>query len=199
MGHDPFLQDAVVLVVDDDVDLGASLARLLARSGYPAVAFETPEAALEACANVRPRCVLTDVMMGHTNGFAFAQALRGVDASAALIFMTARPITAQAVDAIRHFGGIEYLDKPIDQTRLLAAVGEGLDQSAKRVASQTRLRALTARELDVFKEITRGKSSKAVAVDLGVSQKTVEVHRAAIMTKTGAACLADLIALASAA
>lgn len=186
---------AIVHVVDDDADLGQAVARLLARNGYRTCAFVSPAAMLAHHADVPAHCVVTDVMMGDTDGFALAQQLRARDAAAAIIFMTAWPTTANAVDAIRHYGGLDYLEKPIDEDRLIAAVAEGTAWSRRRRAALSRIEPLSPRERDVLAHLARGLSNKMVAAQLGLSPKTIEDHRAAIVAKTGIANAAGLIAL----
>ena len=186
---------AKVFVVDDDEDLAASLARFLDRSGYAARCFTSPQALLQSCIDSAPQCVLSDVMMGETDGFMLAEQLREHAPAAAIIFMTAWPATSAAVDAIRNFGGIDYLEKPIDEHRLLSGIAEGVEWSLRRQTAFARLKALTPREWDVFRLLTRGLSNKMVAASLGIAPKTVEDHRAAILAKTRSNSLAQLVEL----
>lgn len=109
--------------------------------------------------------------------------------------MTAWPSTSSAVDAVRRFGGLDYLEKPVDEPRLLAAVAEGLEWSSKRRRAQELTAALTPREFDVFRLLVRGYSSKGVARELNISPRTVEDHRSQIISKTGARTLPELIDL----
>jgi FixJ family two-component response regulator len=185
-----------VYVVDDDCDLGASLARLLRRSGYAAEPFVDPQQLLDAYAQAPADCILTDVMMGDLDGFAFADRLRQIDPAAAIVFMTAWPTVSSAVDSIRRYGGVDYLEKPIDEERLLSALAEGTGWSRRRRAQLERTARLTPRERDVFALLVRGLSSKAIAAELDLSPKTVEDHRAQIAAKTGTNGLAQLIELA---
>lgn len=188
---------AVVYVVDDDADLGASLARMLKRKGYAAEPFVNPQQLIEAYSEAPAACIVTDVMMGEMDGFAFADEVRRVDPAAAIIFMTAWPTTANAVDSIRRFGGLDYLEKPIDDQRLLTAIAEGVEWSRKRRSQIERTAKLTPREREVFALLIKGLSSKAIAAELKLSPKTVEDHRAQISAKTGTSGLAQLIALAA--
>ena len=189
-------EHGIIYVVDDDQDLAGSLARMLRRAGYSAEPFVDPESLLTAYSEAPASCVLTDIMMGEIDGFAFADRLRGVDPAAALIFMTAWPTTASAVDAVRRHGGLDYLEKPIDQPRLLAAVAEAMEWSRTRRRFAEKTALLTPRERDVFQLLVRGFSSKAIANELNISPRTVEDHRAQIASKTGTSGLAQMIALA---
>jgi FixJ family two-component response regulator len=184
-----------VYVVDDDRDLAASLARLLVRWGYTTKPFTDPAHLLQIYAESPVSCVVTDIMMGDLDGFTFAERLRAIDPACAIVFMTAWPSTAAAVDAVRRYGGLDYLEKPIDQDRLLAVVQEGVAWSIRRRALLSRTARLSPRERQVFALLIKGYSSKAIAAELDLSPKTVEDHRAQIAAKTGTNGLAQLIAL----
>lgn len=186
-----------VLVVDDDVDLAASLVRLLSRLGFSAQACGDPTALLSRPDLAAPCCILSDVMMGKLNGFDFARALRSALPEAAFIFMTAWPKTRDAVMAIRDLDGIDYLEKPLDQDVLSQAVQDGLAWSARRHALAQRLAPLSVRERQILFLLVRGYTNKAIALEFNLSVRTVEDHRAAIMRKTEANSLAQLIELAS--
>lgn len=188
---------ATVYVLDDDADLGASVARLLVRHGHAARAYVEPVALLRDYPRDPAACIISDVMMGDMDGFTFADAVRELDPDVALVFMTAWPTTANAVDSVRRYGGLDYLEKPIDEDRLLTAVAEGILWSNGRRLLNRRTALLTTRERQVFDMLVRGHSNKAIAGALGLSIKTIENHRAAIVTKTGTNGLAQLIALVS--
>lgn len=185
----------IVYVVDDDPDLGASVARLLVRHGYSAEPFVDPALLLEVYGQAPAHCIVTDVMMGELDGFAFAEKVRAIEPSTAIVFMTAWPTTANAVDSVRRHGGLDYLEKPIDEERLLDVVAEGVTWSQERRRIAARTASLTPREREVFELLVRGHSNKQVAALLELSPKTVEDHRAQIVAKTGANGLADLIAI----
>lgn len=187
---------ATVYVVDDDRDLGAAVARLLGRHGHAAEPFLDPVMLLSVYAEAQAHCIVTDIMMGDLDGFGFADRVRAIDPAVAIVFMTAWPTTANAVDSVRRYGGLDYLEKPLDETRLLDAVAEGVAWSRHQRSLRARTATLSARERQVFELLVQGHSNKAVADILGLSPKTVEDHRAAIVAKTGANGLAQLIALA---
>jgi FixJ family two-component response regulator len=189
------IEHDLVYVVDDDQDLAASVARLLRRHGVHAEPFTDPVALLDAYGEAPAACVLTDVMMDELDGFEFAGKLRALDPAAAILFMTAWPKTAHAVDSIRVHGGVDYLEKPIDEERLLSSVRDGLAWSRRARALAGRTAMLTPRERDVLALLVRGYSSKAIATELNISARTVDDHRAQISQKTGATSLAKLIAL----
>lgn len=185
----------LVYVVDDDRDLAASVARLLRRHELHAEPFDDPVALLDAYSAAPADCVLTDIMMEQLDGFEFSRRLRALDPGVAIIFMTAWPTTANAVDSIRVHGGVDYLEKPIDEERLLASVRQGLEWSRRSREFAARTAGLTPREREVLALLVRGYSTKAIAGELNISARTVDDHRAQISTKTGANSLAKLIAL----
>ncbi|WP_066780438.1 response regulator transcription factor [Sphingomonas sp. CCH5-D11] len=184
-----------VYVVDDDPDLAASVARLLRRHGYAAEPILDPIDLLQVYLDAPAHCIVTDVMMGDLDGFGFADRVRVLDPDVAIVFMTAWPTTANAVDSVRRYGGLDYLEKPIDEDRLLAAVREGVVWSRDRRAVSARTASLTPRERQVFDLLVQGHPNKVVADRLGLSPKTVEDHRASVLAKTGTTGLAQLIAL----
>ncbi len=186
----------LIYVVDDDADLCNAVSRLLRRNGYAAEAFLDPAPVLTTYTTAPAHCVITDVMMGDLDGFAFADRVRTIDPDTALIFMTAWPTTANAVDAVRHYGGLDYLEKPLDEERLLQSVKEAVDWSRRQRAITARIARLTPREREVLDLLLIGQTNKMIAGALGLSIKTIEDHRAAIMAKTGTNNLAQLIALA---
>ncbi|WP_395334348.1 response regulator (plasmid) [Novosphingobium sp. BL-8H] len=184
-----------VAVLDDDADLAATVARLLNRNGTPAQPFTAPQDLIAAVPATAFGCVISDIQMGEMDGFAFADALRAKDSAVALVFMTAWPTTAHAVDAVRRHGGLDYLEKPIDEARLIAAVSEGLAWSARqrRIAAVSAM--LTRREREVLDLMVQGYTNKEMGPKLGISDRTVEDHRAAIIAKTRTNGIAQLIAL----
>lgn len=185
----------IVYVVDDDRDLGAAVSRLLGRHGHAAEPFLDPALLLSVYGDAPAHCIVTDIMMGDLDGFGFADRVREIDPAVAIIFMTAWPTTANAVDSVRRYGGLDYLEKPFDEARLVAAVAEGVAWSRQQRAMRARTAMLTPRERAVFDLLVLGHSNKVVAAMLGLSPKTIEDHRAAIVAKTGANGLAQLIAL----
>jgi len=187
--------EGLVYVIDDDADLAGSVARLLRREGYVAEPLIDPETLIKSYEGAAADCIVSDIMMGATNGFDLAMKIRAFDPAVAVVFMTAWASTPDAVDAVRKYGGIDYLEKPLDSQRLLAAVREGVEWSRERREKIDKVMRLSPREREVFEYIARGLSSKAIAVEMGLSPRTIEDHRAKILAKTESASLADLISL----
>lgn len=186
-----------VYVVDDDRDLADSIARMLSRRGFTAVSFSDPRAFLHEMRSEEPACLVSDVMMGDLDGFELARQVRDRLPFAAIIFMTSWPRTRDAVAAIRDLGGLDYLEKPLDQNMLVDAVARGVSWSRERHEAGVRLATLSPRERQIFALLVKGRTNKTIAAELTLSIKTVEDHRAAIMRKTGLVTLAQLIDLAS--
>ncbi|MGA1799392.1 response regulator [Sphingomonas sp. 4RDLI-65] len=189
-------ESGTIYVVDDDRDLGAAVARLLRRHGHVAEPFLDPAPLLAVYAQDPAHCIVTDVMMGDIDGFDFADRVRAIDPAVAIVFMTAWPTTANAVDSVRRYGGLDYLEKPLDEDRLLAAIDEGVAWSRAQRTALARTAALTPRQRQVFDLLVKGHNNQAIAAVLDISPKTVEDHRAAIVAKTGTNGIAQLIALA---
>ena len=186
----------LVYVVDDDHDLGVTVARLLRRHGHVAEPFLDPAPLLAIYERAPAHCIVTDVMMNDIDGFDFADRVRILDPAVAIIFMTAWPTTANAVDSVRRYGGLDYLEKPIDEDQLLASVAEGVAWSRAQRSAHARTATLTPRQRQVFDLLVKGHNNQAIAAALDISPKTVEDHRAAIVAKTGTNGIAQLIALA---
>ena len=184
-----------VYIIDDDGDLACSLARLIGRAGYDTKAFEEPNELHRISREAPPECVVTDVMMGVYDGFKVAEQIKAQDPRVAIIFMTAWPKSMAAVDAVRTFGGTDYLEKPIDEDRLFQSLDRAVAWSRNQKAVRERLVKLTSRELEVFHLLCRGLSNKMIAASLGIQPKTIEDHRSSIMRKTQANGLAQLIEL----
>ena len=182
----------LVCVLDDDGDLAASVGRLLVRNGYETTVHFNAVSLLAQISRIPSACVITDVSMPRMGGFAVADAIRSVDSGVAIIFMTGWVTTRDAVDAIRRHGGLDYLDKPIDPTRLLNAVAEGVGWSKSRRHALDRLAPLTPRERSALELLVKGYSNKLVAAKLGLSVRTVDDHRAAIMRKTATRNISEL-------
>lgn len=186
-----------VYVIDDDPDFAASLTRLLRSAGYASEPFTDPKGLLDAYALEPADCVVSDVMMGELDGFAFSEQLHAIDDCVRVIFVTGWPSTSAAVKAVRQFDAADYLEKPVDEEALLQAVARATAEGCRRRAIQKRTAVLTGREQQVLSLLVRGFSTKEIARELDISPRTVEIHRAQITNKTGARTLAALIALST--
>ncbi len=194
-----------VYIVEDDAAVRSSLAMLLQVRGYATVAFDTAEAFLAAGTAGRPACVLVDVRLPAMSGLELQQRLKesGNKESGNLpvIVMTGHGDVATARKALRD-GAVDFLEKPIDESDLFAAVESALQSDQEHVewlrereAMRARLQRLTDRELEVFERVTEGMHNREIAEEFGISQRTVEVHRARLMEKLHARRVADLFKL----
>lgn len=190
-----------VYVVDNDLETRRSLTINLASIGAEAWPFGGGGEFLEILGHLMPGCVLLD--MDCADGLDVLAALMARETGWPILAMSAAPRVEVAVAAMK-LGALDFLEKPIDAARLAAALvpaWNALDASlergeARRVA-QDRLARLTARELDISIALFGGRSNKAVAHELGISVRTVEMHRAHVMTKLGVKSIAEAAVMAT--
>lgn len=193
--------DQPLFIVDDDAGVLKSLSALLEAHGYTTRTFSSAEAFLEDVAGVGRGVLLLDVRMPGMNGLEMQAKLAEDGIDFPIVFITAHGDIPMAIEAIRK-GAIDFIEKPFTDQILLAAIERAVQQEAgdQRIATaDTRpageLDALTDRERDVFDHLVLGETNKAIAHALGISQRTVEVHRGRIKEKLNARSLADLIRL----
>lgn len=188
-------ESTIVYVLDEDCDSMAPMVQRLRRAGYTVRMFADPVELVNAYKLEPAHCIVTEMLTRSAQGFALAEQIRAINPAVAIVFMTARPSARDAVDAIRHHGAFDYLEKPIDEQRLKRSIGEACSWSVAHRRIVSRLATLSCRERDVFQLLTRGMSNKAIANHLGISMRTVEAHRAKIASKTGTKNLEEMIAL----
>jgi two-component system response regulator FixJ len=191
--------DAVIHLIDDDDDVRHALAFLLTASGYAVRAYESGVQFLQALPSLQPGCVLTDVRMPGLSGLELQRALNDRQVNTPVIVMTGHGDIGMAVEVMKA-GAVDFLEKPVDDEALLTAVRSASErhaQSASREdeiqAIQTKLSILSPREAEVLNGLIAGHANKLIAYDLGISARTVEVHRSNVMTKMGAASLSVLV------
>jgi len=193
--------DAVVHVIDDDEAMRTSLAFLLDTAGYEVRLYDSATHFLDATPELAAGCVLTDVRMPGLNGLELTRHLKALGLDLPVIMMTGHGDVPLAVDAMKA-GVVDFLEKPFETGVLLAAIASAIASSSlgtpKAVLSafQATLGHLSPREGEVLRGVVDGKANKLIALELGISPRTVEVYRANVMTKTGAAGLPDLIRMA---
>jgi FixJ family two-component response regulator len=191
-----------VFVVDDEPSVLKSTARLLRATGMDAETFGSAQAFLECFDPERPGCLLLDLSMPGLDGLALQQFLASRGIGLPVVFLSGRGDIPATVRAMRQ-GAVDFLTKPVDPGDLLAALRRALEQDrlarlAGGCAAELRARfaALTAREHQVLRNVIAGRLNKQIAADLGVTEKTVKVHRAHIMEKLAVASLPELTRLA---
>lgn len=191
----------VVYVVDDDEAMRDSLCFLLRTAGLASQAFASAEEMLVARRPQCTSCLLLDMRMPGMGGPALQAALTANGERMPIIFITGHGEVQMAVEALKH-GAFDFLEKPFEDQQLLARVLQALEHDAARrtrealeVARQTRLATLTAREKEVLSRVLQGKPSRVIAAELHVTLRTVEFHRARILTRLGVHSVAELFHL----
>ncbi|MEN9836510.1 MAG: hypothetical protein RLZ79_178 [Pseudomonadota bacterium] len=190
---------ATVHVVDDDDAVRSSLRLLLKSVGLPTVAHASAHEFLAAWDADQPGCLVLDVRMPGMSGIELQAELNQRGAIIPVIFISGHGDIPMAVEAIQH-GAFDFLQKPFRDQDLIDRVQRALASDAdhrqllqQRETLRQRYDSLTPREQEVLQLVTQGKANKVMAGDLGVSQRTVEIHRARVMEKMGAQSLAQLV------
>jgi len=193
---------AVVHLIDDDDAVRKSLAFLLATSGFAVRAYASAVVFLDALNSLQPGCIITDVRMPGMDGLALQRRLKELKINLPMIIITGHGDVPLAVEAMKA-GAIDFIEKPFDDELLLAALRIALDQFGKTglreneaALVKTRLQSLSPREREVLDGLVAGHPNKTIAYDLGLSPRTVEVHRANVMIKMQAASLSELVRMA---
>jgi two-component system, LuxR family, response regulator DctR len=198
--------EGTVHVVEDDTVLAEALSLLLASRGLDVQTYPGGEqflAGVDAAWPDGPACVLLDVRMRDLSGVETFERLRArrPNHPAPVIFLTGHGDISMAVDAVKN-GAFDFFEKPFNDNRLVDRVLEALRESAARLAQagssdriRGRLERLTARERDVMDLILKGKLNKIIADELGISMRTVEVHRSNVFSKMGVRSAVELARL----
>lgn len=188
-------------VVEDDAALRDSLLLIFDGDGIPSQGFPSAEAFLEGYGAEWRGCLLTDIRLPGMDGLALTEELARRGSRLAIVVMTGFAELALAVRAMRA-GASDFLEKPFDAQCVVAAVRRAMAKppsasafSAEVERAMRLLTHLSRREREVFDGLVMGKLGKQVAIDLGISPRTVEIYRANVMTKLGATTLSDLIRL----
>jgi two-component system response regulator FixJ len=191
--------DATVFIVDDDDAVRDSLGLLMKSVGLKARVFDSAESFLENYKPANTGCLVLDIRMPGMSGIELQRELSNRKLELPIIFITAHGDIPMAVEAVRN-GALDFVQKPFDDKELVGKIEKALSESLQRQEddlerAEIRRRAstLTAREQEVMSQVVQGKANKVIAGDLGVSQRTVEIHRARVMEKMQAGSLAHLV------
>jgi two-component system response regulator FixJ len=189
----------VVFIVDDDEAVRSSLCLLLKSVGLVPSALASAREFLDKYDPAQPGCLVLDVRMPEMSGLELQEQLNLKGAVLPVIFITGHGDVPMAVEAMQA-GACDFLQKPFRDQDLIDRIQRALDKDrtnraalSERTLIRERLQSLTPREREVLAMVTSGKANKIVAADLGVSQRTVEIHRARVMEKMSAASLAQLV------
>lgn len=188
-----------VFIVDDDEGARNSLRFLLKSVGLAGVTLDSAQGFLAAYDPHQPGCLVLDVRMPGMSGLELQQELNRRGAVIPVVFVTGHGDVPMAVEAIQH-GAFDFVQKPYREQELLDRIQRALakDKSSREALRErdrirARLASLTPREREVLQLMTRGMPNKVMAAELGLSQRTVEIHRAHVMEKSGASSIAQLV------
>lgn len=191
-----------VFIVDDDSAMRDSLGFLIGSVGRKVETYASAEEFLDAYDNERPGCIVLDVRMPGLSGLELMEKLGEDRFAPPVVLITGHGDIPMAVRALKA-GAFDFIEKPFSDQVLLERIQQALQQDTSDRASEhdrsdieRRAARLTTRENQVFELVVDGKPNKVVASDLGLSQKTVEVHRAHVMEKMRAESFADLVKMA---
>jgi len=195
-----------IIIVDDDDAVRGSLDALLQAEDFQVATFATAAGFLKATREGThlsgTHCILLDVRLPDGDGIDILQKLVSQRIAAGIIVITGHGDVPMAVRAMR-FGASDFIEKPFDTDELLRAIERTIEQSHKTALSldnvteaHERLDRLTPRETEVMLQLIKGRPNKIIAHELGLSPRTVEVHRARVMEKTKAQSLSELVRLA---
>jgi len=192
-----------VFIVDDDVSVRTALTRLIASAGHTSRAFSSAREFLDSHCYLQPGCLVLDLRLPDLDGLELHERLQASGSPVPVIFMTGFGDIPTSVRAIKS-GAVDFLPKPVADETLLAAIDTALAEEARQRADRVevqelnrRFELLTPRERDVFRLVLAGRLNKQIARELGISEKTVKVHRGRVMSKMGARRVAQLVQFAA--
>ena len=191
---------AKVFIVDDDTRVVKALGRALRTEGFVVEAPESADRLFESVAHDEPACVLLDLLLPDLSGLEIQQRLK-VDPTLPIIFLTGHGSVAASVQAMKQ-GAFEFLLKPVDMSVLVDTVRRALAKSAdalverrQRDDSRERISRLTSREREIARLVSQGLLNKQIGLKLGISEKTVKIHRGRVMHKLKIHSVPELIRL----
>jgi FixJ family two-component response regulator len=193
---------SMVFVVDDDPSVRRSLTRLLVSAGHTVEAFASAKEFLARAPHAGPSCLVLDMRMPGVTGLELQQTLAATGRRMGIVFLTGHVDVPTSVTAMKR-GAADLLTKPVDDEDLLAAIRRALAKDVEDLGEETRVedvrkrvRLLTSRETEVFALVVTGMLNKQIAGALGISEKTIKVHRARVMEKMRAGSVAEQVRLA---
>jgi two-component system response regulator FixJ len=195
----------LVHLVDDDDAIRRSVGFMLKTSGFHVRTYESGVELLKSAPELEPGCILLDIRMPGMDGLEVQTALRDKGIALPVIIMTGHGDVTLAVQAMKA-GAVDFIEKPFEKAVLLSAIEHGIERLKRSAAeidradeAAVRLQVLTPRERDVLDGLAKGLPNKTIAYDLGISPRTVEIHRANVMGKLGVKSLSEALRIAFAA
>lgn len=189
----------VVHIVDDEEAVRSSLAFLLGSAGFAVRTHETATAFLAIAGSITNGCLVTDLRMPDIDGVELLRRLGSDGHMLPTIVVTGHGDVQMAVEAMKN-GALDFIEKPFSDDVLIASIGRAADKASTRIDAEAaqartleRLASLSDRERQVLRGVVAGQANKAIAFDLGISPRTVEVYRAGLMGKMQAGSLAELV------
>jgi two-component system, LuxR family, response regulator FixJ len=191
----------LVRVVDDEPAIQALFERIGQLCGFEVDCHSTAGSFLDAFEDERPGCLVIDLMLPDRSGIEVLQEVTDKGCELPVVFMSGMARVSEAVQALK-LGSIDFIEKPFEVQQIAEVLRRAVDldlhrrsQGADQDELRQRFESLTRRETQVMEQIVRGAANKEVAASLGLSHKTVEVHRANVMRKTQSGSLAELVRL----
>ena len=191
--------DATVLIVDDDASVRRGVARLVRAAGFSAKTFASPAEFLGCELPEGPACVLLDMQMDGLNGLEVQNALQRNARQVPVVFLSGHGTIPVATAGIKH-GAEDFLEKPVSPKTLIEAIRRAVEHDRSLSVDRSERNQLkkcygmlTPRERDVMALVVAGRLNKQAAAELGISEKTIKVHRARVMEKMQVESLADLV------
>ena len=189
-----------VFIIDDDASVRRAISKLLRSAGYNSKTFADGQEFL-AHSGDEPDCIILDLQLPETSGLQLQETITAQGYPTPIIFLTGYGDIPTTVTAVKK-GAVDFLEKPVDDRVLLAAVDDALKRNyekreqLKTIAQvKARLTSLTVREFEVLRHVIAGSLNKQIAYALDISEKTVKVHRARIMEKMAVHSIAELVRL----
>jgi FixJ family two-component response regulator len=188
-----------VYVIDDEDAVRAGMAKLLLAEGYDVRTFDSAESFLQRSIDGQIACIVLDIQMPGLSGLELQEHLLSAGQELPIVFVTAHGDIPDSVRAMKQ-GAVDFLPKPFDPEQFLAAVAQAIAKGkvmhAQRHAAdsvQVRVDVLTPREFEVMRHVIAGLLNKQIAYALGISEKTIKIHRARVMAKMQVQSVADLV------
>jgi len=190
-------------IVEDDESQRRAIGRFIEASGYRVKTYDSAEAFLAAATSDSPRCVILDLRLPGPSGLDLQEILAARPEPLPVIFLSGYGAVPDSVRAMKS-GAVDFLTKPVDGEVLLNAIGHALARDAenrsarsRRSALQERYERLTSREREVFAHLISGQLNKQVGYDLGITERTVKLHRHQVLEKMEADSIAELVRIAA--